>query len=153
MEHNCTNTMHKVAEVVQSALSNPLMQIGQATADALLSRGIKRVGLLGTKYTMQQDFLKKGIQERGIEVLVPDAVDMELINSVIFDELCIGKLLPESKAKFLAVVEKLRSQGAEGVILGCTEIGLLIGQSDTDLPVFDTTAIHAMAAVDFALAH
>lgn len=149
----CTNTMHKVADVVQSAVSVPLLHIGKATADALLSRSIKRVGLLGTKYTMQQDFLKKGIQERGIEVLVPDAADMEMINSVIFDELCVGKLLPESKAKFLKVVEKLRSRGAEGVILGCTEIGLLIGQTDTDLPVFDTTQIHAMAAVDFALVH
>ena len=121
---------------------------GEVVYDALFDAYLENRKAGGSR----QDFLKKGIQERGIEVLVPDAADMEMINSVIFDELCVGKLLPESKAKFLAVVEKLRSQGTEGVILGCTEIGLLIGQSDTDLPVFDTTQIHAMAAVDFALA-
>lgn len=148
----CTNTMHKVADEVAASVRVPLLHIADATFDALQKRAIHRVGLLGTKYTMQQDFIKGKLKERGLEVLVPESEDMEMINSVIFNELCVGKILPESKEKFLKVIEKLKAQGAEGVILGCTEIGLLIHQADTDLPVFDTTEIHAKAAVDFALA-
>ena len=136
----CTNTMHKVADEVAASVHIPLLHIADATFDALQKRAIHRVGLLGTKYTMQQDFIKGKLKERGLEVLVPESEDMEMI------------ILPESKEKFLKVIEKLKAQGAEGVILGCTEIGLLIKQADTDLPVFDTTEIHAKAAVDFALA-
>lgn len=148
----CTNTMHKVADDVAAAVHIPLLHIADATFDALQKQSIRRVGLLGTKYTMQQDFIKGRLKERGLEVLVPENEDMEMINGVIFNELCVGTILPESREKFLTVIDKLKAQGAEGVILGCTEIGLLIKQNDTDLPVFDTTEIHAKAAVDFALA-
>lgn len=148
----CTNTMHKVADDVAAAVHIPLLHIADATFDALQKQSIRRVGLLGTKYTMQQDFIKGRLKERGLEVLVPENEDMEMINGVIFNELCVGTILPESREKFLTVIDKLKAQGAEGVILGCTEIGLLIKQADTDLPVFDTTEIHAKAAVDFALA-
>ena len=148
----CTNTMHKVADEVAQAVNIPLLHIADATADALVSQAISRVGLLGTKYTMQQDFLKQRLIHRGLEVLVPNEADMEMINEVIFKELCVGQIKPESKVKFLEVIDKLKNQGAQGVILGCTEIGLLVKQTDTDMPVFDTTDIHAMAAVRFALA-
>lgn len=148
----CTNTMHKVADDVAAAVHIPLLHIADATFDALQKQSIRRVGLLGTKYTMQQDFIKGRLKERGLEVLVPENEDMEMINGVIFNELCVGTILPESREKFLTVIGKLKAQGAEGVILGCTEIGLLIKQNDTDLPVFDTTEMHAKAAVDFALA-
>lgn len=148
----CTNTMHKVADDVAAAVHIPLLHIADATFDALQKQSIRRVGLLGTKYSMQQDFIKGRLKERGLEVLVPENEDMEMINGVIFNELCVGTILPELREKFLTVIGKLKAQGAEGVILGCTEIGLLIKQADTDLPVFDTTEIHAKAAVDFALA-
>lgn len=148
----CTNTMHKVADDVSRSIRVPLMHIADATADELIAKKVSKVGLLGTKYTMQQDFLKQRLIGRGIEVLVPDMQDMEMINQVIFDELCVGQLKSESRKRFLSVIEKLKAKGAQGVILGCTEIGLLIKQSDTDLPVFDTTDIHAKAAVRFALA-
>lgn len=148
----CTNTMHKVADEVAQAVNIPLLHIADATADVLASQAISRVGLLGTKYTMQQDFLNQRLTHRGLEVLVPNEADMEMINEVIFKELCVGQIKPESKVKFLEVIDKLKNQGAQGVILGCTEIGLLVKQTDTDMPVFDTTDIHAMAAVRFALA-
>ena len=147
----CTNTMHKVAQEVAASVQIPLLHIADATFEALDRKNIRRVGLLGTKYTMQQDFIKGRLAERGLEVLIPEDNDMEMINRVIFDELCVGKILPESKREFLKVIEKLQNRGAEGVILGCTEIGLLVKQADTDLPVFDTTEIHAKAAVEFAL--
>ena len=147
----CTNTMHKVAQEVAASVQIPLLHIADATFESLDCKNIRRVGLLGTKYTMQQDFIKGRLAERGLEVLIPEDNDMEMINRVIFDELCVGKILPESKRKFLKVIEKLQNRGAEGVILGCTEIGLLVKQADTDLPVFDTTEIHAKAAVEFAL--
>ena len=141
-----------MADEVAQAVNIPLLHIVDATADALASQAISRVGLLGTKYTMQQDFLKQRLTHRGLEVLVPNEADMEMINEVIFKELCVGQIKPESKVKFLEVIDKLKNQGAQGVILGCTEIGLLVKQTDTDMPVFDTTDIHAMAAVRFALA-
>ena len=147
----CTNTMHKVAHEVAASVQIPLLHIADATFEALDRKNIRRVGLLGTKYTMQQDFIKGRLAERGLEVLIPEDNDMEMINRVIFEELCVGKILPESKREFLKVIEKLQNRGAEGVILGCTEIGLLVKQADTDLPVFDTTEIHAKAAVEFAL--
>lgn len=147
----CTNTMHKVAPQIQARLHVPLLHIADATADALEKAGVSKVALLGTKYTMCQDFYKSRLIDRGFTVLIPDGTDVELVNHVIFDELCLGVLKPESKAEFLRVIGDLAAQGAQGVILGCTEIGLLISQADTDLPVFDTTLIHAKRAAELAL--
>lgn len=147
----CTNTMHKVAPQIQARLHVPLLHIADATADALEKAGISKVALLGTKYTMCQDFYKSRLIDRGFTVLIPDETDVELVNHVIFDELCLGVLKPESKVEFLRIIGDLAAQGAQGVILGCTEIGLLISQADTDLPVFDTTLIHAKRAAELAL--
>ncbi len=147
----CTNTMHKVAPQIQARLHVPLLHIADATADALEKAGVSKVALLGTKYTMCQDFYKSRLIDRGFTVLIPDGTDVELVNHVIFDELCLGVLKPESKAEFLRIIGDLAAQGAQGVILGCTEIGLLISQADTDLPVFDTTLIHAKRAAELAL--
>lgn len=142
----CTNTMHKVAPQIQSRISIPILHIAEATAAELQAHGISKVALLGTKYTMTQDFYKQKLIAAGIEVLIPDAADVETVNDVIYQELCLGVISPESKAKYLTIIEKLSHRGAQGVILGCTEIGLLIQQSDTPLPVFDTTQIHARKA-------
>lgn len=147
----CTNTMHKVAPQIQANIQVPLVHIAEATADELNRRGICRAALLGTKYTMTQDFYKAKLVEAGIEVLVPDEADMETVNDVIYQELCLGEIRAESKEKFLAIIRCLESQGAEGVILGCTEIGLLVKQEDVELPVFDTTLIHGEKAVEMAL--
>lgn len=147
----CTNTMHKVAPQVQARLHVPLLHIADATAGALKAAGIDTVALLGTKYTMCQDFYKERLIQAGVRVLIPEAADIELVNHVIFDELCLGRLEDGSKREFLRIIDGLSRQGAQGVILGCTEIGLLIQQSDTALPVFDTTLIHAAQAVELAL--
>ena len=147
----CTNTMHKVAPQVQARLHVPLLHIADATAGALKAAGIDTVALLGTKYTMCQDFYKERLIQAGVRVLIPEAADIELVNHVIFDELCLGRLEDRSKRKFLRVIDDLSQHGAQGVILGCTEIGLLIQQSDSPLPVFDTTLIHAARAVELAL--
>lgn len=147
----CTNTMHKVYPQIQSGVGIPLLHIADATADALAEAGVSTVALLGTKYTMCQEFYKSRLTGRGFTVLIPGEADVELVNRVIFDELCLGELKPESKAEFLRIIEGLAAQGAQGVILGCTEIGLLIQQADTALPVFDTTLIHAARAVELAL--
>lgn len=147
----CTNTMHKVFETVQAGVSVPLLHIADATADALERAGISTVALLGTKYTMKEDFYKRRLLERGLRVLIPEEPDVELINQVIFGELCLGELKAQSKAEFLRIIGELSARGAQGVILGCTEIGLLISQEDTSLPVFDTTLIHAAGAAELAL--
>lgn len=147
----CTNTMHKAAPQVQARLHVPLLHIADATAGALKAAGIDTVALLGTKYTMCQDFYKERLIQAGVRVLIPEAADIELVNHVIFDELCLGRLEDGSKREFLRIIDGLSRQGAQGVILGCTEIGLLIQQSDTALPVFDTTLIHAARAVELAL--
>ena len=147
----CTNTMHKVYNQVQAAVSIPILHIADLTLAALRAQGIRRVALLGTAYTMEQDFYKRRLTEGGLEVLIPGESDRREINRVIFQELCRGILSPDSRALFLRVLEDLRSAGAEGAILGCTEIGLLIGQGDTSLPLFDTTQIHAQAAAALAL--
>ena len=147
----CTNTMHKVAPQVQSRVSIPLIHIAEATAEALKAAGITTVGLLGTKYTMTQDFYKQKLIDAGISVVIPDEQGVELVNRVIYDELCLGIIKEDSRQQFVSVIEDLRSRGAQGVILGCTEIGLLISQADTALPVFDTTKIHAEAAAAYAL--
>ena len=148
----CTNTMHKVADAVRTAVSVPLLHIAEATADALEAAGISRVALLGTRYTMTEDFYKSKLVARGIDVLIPESEDVDTVNSIIFDELCLGITSEASRQKLLSIIASLQKQGAQGVILGCTEIGLLISRQDTELPVFDTTMIHAAAASAFALA-
>ena len=147
----CTNTMHKVAPQIQAQIRIPLVHIAEATADALHRSGITKVALLGTKYTMTQDFYKDKLIASGIDVLIPDEDDIAFVNHVIYDELCLGVISEDSRRGYLAVIDKLAAKGAQGVILGCTEIGLLIRQSDTALPVFDTTRIHAERAASLAL--
>lgn len=142
----CTNTMHKVVEQIQSKISIPIVHIAEATADELEKNNITKVALLGTKYTMTQDFYKKKLINRGIEVLIPKENDVEIVNSIIYNELCLGVVSEKSKMEYLRIVDELTESGAQGVILGCTEIGLLIKQQDTTAPLFDTTVIHATKA-------
>lgn len=146
-----TNTMHKVAPQIESAINIPLLHIADATADQLLEKKITKVGLLGTQFTMEQDFYKSRLQARGIEVVISDADDRKKVHQVIYNELCQGVISSESRNQYLTVMEGLVARGAEGVILGCTEIGLLVKDSDTDILLFDTTKIHAYAAVKLAL--
>ncbi len=146
----CTNTMHKVAPQVQSTINIPLIHIADATAKALIKDGIQTVGLLGTAFTMEQDFYKSHLQKHGLKVVVPKKEDRELIHSVIYNELCLGECKKASKEAYLEIIESLAKEGAKGVILGCTEIGMLIKQSDTKIKLYDTTTIHAQSAVDFA---
>ncbi len=147
----CTNTMHKVIDQISQKTSLPILHIADETAAQIKKLGIKKVGLLGTKYTMEQDFYKSRVTSENIEVLIPDENDRDLINKTIFHELCLGTILPSSKDYFKRVIEGLSAEGAEGIILGCTEIGLLIKQEDTAIPLFDTTLIHAYGAVKKAL--
>ena len=139
----CTNTMHKVASQIQSHINIPILHIADATADELTKANIKTVALLGTKYTMTQDFYKNKISKRNINVLIPDDKDIETINHVIYDELCRGIISDASRKEYVRIISSLQQKGAQGVILGCTEIGLLISQKDLPIPVFDTTYIHA----------
>jgi len=144
----CTNTMHKIVPEMEKEIHIPILHIAMATAQQLIAQKIERVALLGTKYTMQQDFYKNRLIEEGIEVMIPDDKDIEIVNQVIYDELCLGKILDDSKKEYIRIINELKEKGAQGVILGCTEIGLLISQNDVDIPVFDTTFIHAnMAAL------
>ena len=148
----CTNTMHKVADQVAAAVDIPLLHIADATADALVQAGVRKVGLLGTAYTMEHDFYKGRLTEKyGLEVVLPTASDRVLVHDIIFNELCLGKFQPDSKQKYIDIVGKLSAMGARGVILGCTEIGMLINQGDTQTALYDTTKIHAFKAVDWAL--
>lgn len=147
----CTNTMHKVAPQVASMVHIPIVHIADATADELEKNHIRRVGLLGTRYTMTQDFYKQILIDREIDVVIPDEPDIEVVNDVIFHELCMGEVKEESRRQFQRIIEGLKGKGAEGVILGCTEIGLLVQQSDSSLPIFDTTVIHAKRAAEMAL--
>ncbi len=148
----CTNTMHKVAAQIQAAIDIPLLHIADATGKALRQAGLTRVGLLGTAFTMEHDFYKGRLTDTyGLEVLVPQAADRQQIHAVIFNELCLGICNSDSQRRFVGIVERLARQGAQGVILGCTEIGLLIDQTNTVVPLFDTTMIHAEAAVNLAL--
>jgi aspartate racemase len=143
----CTNTMHKVADRIESAVDVPLLHIADATASRVRAHGIERVGLLGTRFTMEEDFYRGRLESRhGLEVLVPPAAERELVHRVIYEELCLGQMLEASRAAFRGVVANLVGRGAGGVILGCTEIGLLIGPRDASVPLFDTAAIHAEAA-------
>lgn len=147
----CTNTMHKVAPQIASMIQIPIIHIADATAQELEKCHIQRAGLLGTKYTMTQDFYSQKLIDRGIDVVIPDEADIEVVNNIIFQELCVGKIKEESRDKFQKIIDSLKGKGAEAVILGCTEIGLLIRQEDSSLPVFDTTQIHAKCAVEAAL--
>jgi len=148
----CTNTMHKVAPQVQNAINIPLVHIADATAEVLKSQGIKKVGLLGTAFTMEQDFYKGRLTDRyGLDVIVPDANDRSFIHRVIYEELCRGTVTAEAKEGYLHIIDRLAADGAEAVILGCTEIGLLVRQDDTQVRLFDTTAVHAQAAVEASL--
>ncbi|MFD5704416.1 aspartate/glutamate racemase family protein [Streptomyces lasiicapitis] len=147
----CTNTMHKVAGQVESVLSVPLLHLGDATAEAVRAAGVRRVGLLGTAFTMEQDFYRDRLASHGLEVLVPDEAGRDVVHRVIYEELCLGVVRDESRAAYQEVIAALVRDGAEGVILGCTEIELLIGQEHSPVPVFPTTRLHAEAAVDAAL--
>ncbi|HDO1331301.1 TPA: aspartate/glutamate racemase family protein [Aeromonas veronii] len=147
-----TNTMHKVAPEIEAAIDIPLLHIADATATKLRADGITRVGLLGTRFTMEQEFYKGRLQDRfGLAVLVPDEAGRERVHRIIYDELCLGEIRESSRAEYLAIIEELAAAGAEAVILGCTEIALLVGDARAAVPLYDTTAIHAEAAVALAL--
>ena len=147
-----TNTMHRVADEVAAAVDIPLLHIADATAAVLQAHAVNRVGLLGTAFTMELDFYRGRIEANGIEVVVPELHDRQMVHDIIYQELCLGKVDDDSREVYLAVIDRLREQGIDGVILGCTEIGMLIDSSHTDMPLFDTTAIHAQQAVEAALA-
>jgi len=147
----CTNTMHKVAEQVQSSVDIPLLHIADATAQVLKNDGVQRVGLLGTAFTMQQDFYKGRLIDHGLNVVIPSADGCELIHHVIYQELCLGVINENSRKQYQRVIAELAEEGAQAVILGCTEIGLLVQQSHTSIALYDTTVIHAQAAVNFML--
>lgn len=147
----CTNTMHKVAPQICNRINVPIIHIAEATASVIKEQNLSKIALLGTKYTMTQDFYKQKLIDNGIEVIIPTDKDIEIINDIIYNELCLGKILPSSKKKYIKIIEKLKEQGAEGVILGCTEIGLLITQQDSAIPVFDTTRIHAEEVAKIAV--
>ena len=148
----CTNTMHKVAPDIEKAINIPLLHIADATAEILIKKEIKTVGLLGTAFTMEEDFYKGRLENKhALEVLVPNKKDREIIHNIIYKELCLGKINSSSKKEYLRIIENLANSGAQGVILGCTEIGMLVNQNDTEVILLDTTAIHARKAVDYAL--
>ncbi len=148
----CTNTMHKMADDVAAAIDIPLLHIADATAARIKARGLTAIGLLGTRFTMEEDFYKgRLVNNHGLNVLVPDESERADVHRIIYDELVVGDIRPESKARYIEIMQHLAARGAQGVILGCTEIGLLVGQEDIDIPVFDTTLIHAQVAVDYAL--
>jgi len=148
----CTNTMHKVADRIEAAVSIPLLHIADPTAAAIKQAGHTIVGLLGTQFTMEQAFYRERLSERhGLQVIVPNAEDRAAIHRIIFEELCLGVVLPESRRACRSILERLASQGAEAIILGCTEISLLVSQQDSKVPLFDTTALHARAAAEEAL--
>lgn len=148
----CTNTMHKVAPQIENAIEIPLLHIADATAEVLVDAGIKTVGLLGTAFTMEQDFYKGRLSENfGLNVLVPNDKDRQIVHKTIYQELCLGKIQATSKAEYLRIIAMLSDQGAEAVILGCTEIGMLVNQSDTEIKLLDTTVVHAQKAVEYAI--
>lgn len=147
----CTNTMHKVIGDIQSKIKVPLLHIADATAVQIKEKGINSVGLLGTRYTMEQDFYKSRLKFNGIQVIVPNDNEREIVNKVIYDELCLGKIHQESRDYYKKVIQGLIESGAKGIILGCTEIGLLVKPEDCDVPLFDTTYIHAFEAVNMSL--
>ena len=148
----CTNTMHKLYDDVQRQIKIPMLHIADATAQVIKAGGIGRVGLLGTRFTMEEDFYRgRLIENYGLEVIVPTAEEMTEVHRIIYDELCAGKIIAASRQTYVDIIKRVVGEGAEGVILGCTEIGLLVRQEDSSVPLFDTTAIHAKAAVKYAL--
>ena len=148
----CTNTMHKVADDIQANIKIPLLHIADATAQLVKESGIQKIGLLGTRFTMEEEFYKGRLSQKyGLSVNVPNAQQREIVHRVIYDELVLGKIEQHSKEQYIGIIEQMVHQGAEGVILGCTEIGLLIHKQDSQVPLFDTTRIHAEAAVEYAL--
>ena len=147
----CTNTMHKVAPEIEKSIHIPLLHIADATANQIKQSGIRTVGLLGTKFTMEQDFYKGRLERQGVRVLVPNAQDRDLVHGVIFQELCLGDIRESSRQEYLRIIAQLHSAGAKAVVEGCTEIVMLVEQQHTHIPLFDTTSIHACAAVTEAL--
>ncbi len=148
----CTNTMHKMADEVEAAIGIPLLHIADATADAIKAQGLSKIGLLGTKFTMEEDFYRgRLVEKHGLDVIIPEAEDREIVHRVIYDELVLGEIKSESRDAYKGIIEKLIAEGAQGIILGCTEIGLLVKEEDSPVPTFDTTYIHAVAAVEYAL--
>lgn len=147
----CTNTMHKIAAQIEDSISIPFLHIADATAKEILSQNIGKVALLGTAFTMEQDFYKARLQDYGIEVIIPNEADRKIVHSIIYEELCLGVINSDSQQKYIAIVERLIAEGAQGVILGCTEICMLIGELKFSVPLFDTTTIHAKEAVIFSL--
>jgi len=147
----CTNTMHRLAQQIEGAVSIPFLHIATPTGQAALARGATRVGLLGTAFTMEQDFLKQRLVAQGLEVLIPETEQRQAVHRIIYDELCVGVINEQSRQVYQRVIEGLAARGAEAIILGCTEIGLLIKPEHSPLPLLDTTELHALAAVDFAL--
>lgn len=148
----CTNTMHLVAPAIEAALSIPLLHLGDVTARVVRAAGLDRVGMLGTRFTMQQPFMRERIASHGIEVLVPDDDDQAVVHRVIYDELVLGLVTEPSRSAYLAVIERLVARGAQGIVLGCTEIELLVEQQHVAVPLFPTTRLHAESAVDWSLA-
>jgi aspartate racemase len=149
----CTNTMHKVVGAIESAVTIPVLHIADATAAEIQRAGVRRVGLIATRFTMEQDFYRGRLELRhGIGVLVPEPAERDLVHRIIYDELCLGVISDTSRERYREIITRLVERGAEGIIYGCTEIGLLVSQADSPVPVFDTTQIHAASAVDFALA-
>jgi aspartate racemase len=148
----CTNTMHRVADAIAASVSIPTLHIADPTADKIKAAGFQRIGLLGTAFTMEQDFYKGRLQQRhGLEVIVPDENDRQIVHEIIYKELVLGQIRPESRQAYRAIIARLIESGAQAVILGCTEIMLLVSDEDSAVPLFDTTTIHALAAVDWAL--
>src|ERR1044071_2617887 len=148
----CTNTMHKVAEEIQANVKIPFLHIADATAERVLASGLRTIGLLGTRFTMEEEFYKGRLSQRfGLNVIVPDAQERAIVHRVIYDELVVGRIESSSKAQYVRIIERMIGQRVEGIILGCTAIGLLLHQEDSRVPLFDTTRIHAEAAVDYAL--
>ena len=148
----CTNTMHKVAPAIEAALRVPFLHIADPTAQAVKQAGIGRIGLLGTRFTMEEDFYRgRLVQRHGLDVIVPDPAERETVHRVIYDELCLGKVEERSRQAYRDIIAHLVERGAEGVILGCTEIAMLVSPADSPVPLFDTTQLHAVSAVDFAL--
>jgi len=148
----CTNTMHKVADDIERIGGLPLLHIADATAEKIKGQGLRKIGLLGTRFTMEQDFYRGRLQEKHqIDVVTPDEADRAIVHRIIYEELCLGMIKEDSREEYRRIISKLEQQGVEGIILGCTEITLLVGAEDASVPVFDTTAIHALAAAEFAL--
>ena len=149
----CTNTMHIMADDVQKQIDIPLLHIADATAETIKRNGLTKIGLLGTRFTMEEAFYKGRLEDKhGLDVIIPDESDRETIHSVIYDELCLGEIRSLSKGKYVAIMDQLVHDGAQGIILGCTEISLLVGKADSPVMIFDTTLIHAVSAVEYALA-